>query len=104
MADYKRPTSKVVKELGKTKIEFSKQGKISRAKQRAARRKAYRRQGEVLARRNTVDYIKIDETTGKLYKVSEDLYLRDVVETNHAVYSGKTSIAELRVKYAKFKK
>ena len=44
----------------------------------------------------SIDYIE------KLYSVSEDLYIRDIVETNHAVNSGTTSIAELKVKYEKF--
>jgi tRNA G26 N,N-dimethylase Trm1 len=35
----------------------------------------------------------------KLYCISEDLYYRDIVETDHAVNSGTNSIDELKKKY-----
>lgn len=38
----------------------------------------------------------------ELYSVSEDLYLRDVVETNHAINSGSSSVEELKIKYNKY--
>lgn len=37
-----------------------------------------------------------------IYNVTQDLFLRDQIETNHAVHSGRTSISILKMKYARF--